>query len=273
MSDKPKRRFWQLHLSTAVAMMLLAGLMIWPNVVPNPSCQYVGAHVMRWTIANADYYGWPAAFAWRLYSVETWATAEKGEPGPMKLYWVPGLFIDVAVIALCVVTLACLSESFLRHREGSQDMSEKPKRRFWQSARFKWLLASTIALALASALYYCQRNGILEMRPLLEGLILFVLTISFCAVFFYYFPTITEATYSVICVPIRLIKGIPAPKISRQQAILAVKEHCIKAGIPYEGFHCSAELRCYHVTVLPIRTGGISWFKVDFQTGEVDLDT
>lgn len=106
MSDKPTRRFWQLHLSTAVAMMLLAGLMIWPNVVPNPRCQYV-AHVMRYTIINADYYGWPAACTRRLYSVETWATAEKGEPGPMKLYWVPGLFIDVAVIALCIVTLAC----------------------------------------------------------------------------------------------------------------------------------------------------------------------
>ena len=32
MNDKPKRRFWQIHLSTAVLMTLVAGFCLWFNI-------------------------------------------------------------------------------------------------------------------------------------------------------------------------------------------------------------------------------------------------
>ena len=34
MSDKPKRRFWQIHLSTAIVMMFTAGGLMWINLRP-----------------------------------------------------------------------------------------------------------------------------------------------------------------------------------------------------------------------------------------------
>jgi hypothetical protein len=32
MTDTPKRRFWRIHLSTAVVMMVLSSLLVWANV-------------------------------------------------------------------------------------------------------------------------------------------------------------------------------------------------------------------------------------------------
>jgi len=48
MSDKP-RRFWQIHLSTAVALSIAAGILLWANLTQDE---------MR-LLPNAYTYGWP----------------------------------------------------------------------------------------------------------------------------------------------------------------------------------------------------------------------
>ena len=56
MSEKPKkRRFWQLHLSTAVLLMLGAGGIGWPNSVARIE-KFPGGG------GESKYYGWPMNF-------------------------------------------------------------------------------------------------------------------------------------------------------------------------------------------------------------------
>ena len=35
MSEKPKRKFWQIHLSTLVALTLIGGAVLWSNIRQN----------------------------------------------------------------------------------------------------------------------------------------------------------------------------------------------------------------------------------------------
>jgi hypothetical protein len=55
---RKRRRFWQLHLSTAILLMFTAGAIVWPNVplrfvAPGRHSDYTGGNIER---------GWPLAF-------------------------------------------------------------------------------------------------------------------------------------------------------------------------------------------------------------------
>ena len=55
MSDKPKRRFWQIHLSTAIVLMVVLGLLVPLNVLPHSSPSSVPFLI-------EICYGWPRDF-------------------------------------------------------------------------------------------------------------------------------------------------------------------------------------------------------------------
>ena len=57
MSDKPKRRFWQIHLSTAIVMMICASVLLGLNMVNYDS----GAEVIP-DLTRFYYRGWPVSY-------------------------------------------------------------------------------------------------------------------------------------------------------------------------------------------------------------------
>jgi hypothetical protein len=108
MEPPKKRRFWQLHLSTAVVMTFVAGGAIWPSTSPR------GEYILH--------YGWP-------WTACTWY----GNPEVKDFYAtaLPPIHFDydikldkVALLKdlLCVVGMtlfvAFVSEWLIRHREG-----------------------------------------------------------------------------------------------------------------------------------------------------------
>lgn len=115
----PTPRRFRFHLLTLVLMALTAGLIIWPNVVPNPRFQYA-CHQSKSMFG--DFYGWPAAFALQDHSENFAMTTDgrclplEGPAIPMKLTWIPGLLIDGLVFIGVLALIALISESILRRR-------------------------------------------------------------------------------------------------------------------------------------------------------------
>jgi hypothetical protein len=102
MSDKPKRRFWQLHLSTAVLMMFIAS-------------GVVGANVRRYELHIEEYplngYGWPFVLYWNTNGYET----ETGQP-MHQFDWV-SLAANVCILIIILVSTGILFEWRICRRE------------------------------------------------------------------------------------------------------------------------------------------------------------
>jgi hypothetical protein len=59
MNDTPKRRFWQIHLSTAVVLMFVAGGFMWLNSRPDVSIEE-GEGSIVYSLIRVYRYGCPA---------------------------------------------------------------------------------------------------------------------------------------------------------------------------------------------------------------------
>ena len=109
MSEKPKRRVWQVHLSTAIALMFMAGGVLWINSIPdigrNPPGMLktpieVGSH------STYIYYGWPY-----------WCIVKEQES--RNFYWTWDGAVPNAIVVLAVfVAVAGCFEWLIRRREG-----------------------------------------------------------------------------------------------------------------------------------------------------------
>jgi hypothetical protein len=131
MSDEQppnKRRFWQLHLSTAVLMMLYSAGFVGLNATPRSDTSHYGNYSILYI---EEWYGWPREFVWRQTWPETkMRPAEVGSmicgysyqrrrwPGCGLAYalWgaLPNLFVCMAGLAAVVF----VSEHLIRRREG-----------------------------------------------------------------------------------------------------------------------------------------------------------
>lgn len=88
-SEKPRRRFWRIHLSTALLMMIAAGLMLALNV--------------RVLNSTTSVYGWPQA-CFYVERTRSYCVLE-------------ALALNIEVGLLAVVAVGCLSEWLIRDGE------------------------------------------------------------------------------------------------------------------------------------------------------------
>jgi hypothetical protein len=106
-SDKPKRKFWQFHLSTAILVMIASGPLLWLNCSPRRSKIFL-AH---WGDPARDYYadgfitGWPAP----LKAVEDDGTVDAVSP----IAPVTNMVAGVAIL----LSVGFISEWLIRRRE------------------------------------------------------------------------------------------------------------------------------------------------------------
>ena len=102
MSDKPKRNFWQIHLGTLLVEVVVAGLLLYPNVCFR-ACDEVS--VVR---------GWPYAYGERpVNPKERWIDYWKIDPELRRLHFVADAAICIAILIACGV----FSEWLPRRRE------------------------------------------------------------------------------------------------------------------------------------------------------------
>ena len=117
MSDKTRRSWFQLHLSTAIVMMVVAGGLLWmnlhrrpgePNLAPD-SEQYYGTIYP----SNYDAYGWP-------HGITLWFNSETNEHTVFTFrhpaYLLP-IVIDVLVALLILFVVWRCCEYVVRRRE------------------------------------------------------------------------------------------------------------------------------------------------------------
>jgi|SRR5579862_107822 len=111
MATVPRRGRFQIHLSTAIVMMFVAGGLIWANVTKQPS------RVTRWSELEKtdpmylDAYGWPCV----VKAIVIFETSD-GELDwyPMPLGW--SIAIDVAVALLILFAVWSVCEWLIRRR-------------------------------------------------------------------------------------------------------------------------------------------------------------
>jgi hypothetical protein len=110
MSDRPTRRFWQIHLSTAVVLMLLTSLLLGANL----QCR-----TQTYTIDGAgalipfqfSQWGWPMP-----WPDNPWARGQRYFISPDIDYYAP-MFINIVVGSTIVFLVATINEIRIRRRE------------------------------------------------------------------------------------------------------------------------------------------------------------
>ena len=124
MSDKPKRRFWQIHLSTAVLMMLTLGLFLGQEF----SSEAVVENSDPFGPFGSEYWGWPIPLYVRY--VRFGLDGSGAHPrGPIHTYGDPsfcllaindtvldGFVIDGLVIGGGTAAVAFVCEVLIRRR-------------------------------------------------------------------------------------------------------------------------------------------------------------
>jgi len=108
MSNKP-RKFWQIHLSTAILISLAAGALLFLNLRQ-------GGHDDVDRVFNGTPYGFPCVAATR-YWVPDMRSLIPRQEYPHPLEWnLRGVIINVAVAAAVIGSMGLISEYLIRPR-------------------------------------------------------------------------------------------------------------------------------------------------------------
>lgn len=117
MSKAPQKRAWfQLHLSTAIVLMLAAGVLVWANV-RNGEYEYFSLSGHYGEIR----YGWPmpavsAEFYTKLSGSERSLFEKPYELTSFPVFHSIGLLVDVLIVVLALVTAGIACEACFRRR-------------------------------------------------------------------------------------------------------------------------------------------------------------
>ena len=106
--DKPKRKFWQFHLSTTVLMMLTASILSW--------CSFTGELQIRGPHGEAYAYGWPVHLLRNDFIDEGEIEFTTDEWSQFQSIW-SVVAIDTAVAIAIVSAVTVASEWLIRCRE------------------------------------------------------------------------------------------------------------------------------------------------------------
>ena len=124
MSDNPKRRFWQIHLSTAVVLMFVTGSILCLNVCcrRHLGWQYhekafLGANV---TGVQEDYLKDPFEIGWPLYSIRNFVEVSPMmvKSSPVYLVSWSAIMTNLIVGLFCIFMATLTCEFLIRRREG-----------------------------------------------------------------------------------------------------------------------------------------------------------
>jgi hypothetical protein len=111
-SEKPKRKFWQFHLTTAFLIMMTASGFVWINCVrEDDAWDYGDERYLYW------HYGWPT----EIFCVQNdWDFSRKKDGGKVVSthIYLSGIVKNVTVLILALGILAFISEYLIRRREG-----------------------------------------------------------------------------------------------------------------------------------------------------------
>lgn len=99
---KPKRRFWQIHLSTAVVTMLVAGIILWLNLTPKL--------ISRGPNGEALSFGWP------LQAIRYDFSEKVGDYSEWMMDADKAMCIDGLVGLSCLVVAIVALEHLIRRR-------------------------------------------------------------------------------------------------------------------------------------------------------------
>ncbi|HYF48468.1 MAG TPA: hypothetical protein VEJ63_03630 [Planctomycetota bacterium] len=104
MSDKP-RRFWQIHLSTAIVLMLSGGLIVYANMPQTTTSIDSSGYVLY-----ARGGGWPKT----MYLALRWQSPPEGWPA----FEYSAIAVNVASGAAMLGLIAFVCEYYTRNRTG-----------------------------------------------------------------------------------------------------------------------------------------------------------
>jgi hypothetical protein len=112
-SERPKRRFWQFHLSTALWLALAASGVLYINFASHdaPIDQLTGDEVFF----SFDAYGWPLTAYSRTANLTTVAPWMDDELISDKKWYATGLLIDAATFGLILYVVYYLAERRYRN--------------------------------------------------------------------------------------------------------------------------------------------------------------
>lgn len=108
MTDPKPRRWFQLHLSTCIVLMLVAGGMLFLNLRPRSDAHQYAC------LSDVQYYqdlsyGWPGSFLTTFYE-------DKALIHQLQRWRPFAVFVDAAVIGLLLAVVAALCEFLARRR-------------------------------------------------------------------------------------------------------------------------------------------------------------
>jgi hypothetical protein len=113
MSEKPKRKFWQFHLSTALILTIAASIILLLNIRLRDTEELIDHGGGQSSIEQ--HYGWPCTV---YRSLPNYVLARSDVFDDLKSKWsFTGLLINATLSTSVLAIVILVSESIIRHRE------------------------------------------------------------------------------------------------------------------------------------------------------------
>ncbi|HYF50087.1 MAG TPA: hypothetical protein VEJ63_11815 [Planctomycetota bacterium] len=104
MTAKP-REFWQIHLSTALLMMIVSGAFLWLNTLPN-----IGLSPGIWLEPPRP------GYAYLFYGFPFWFLLLETGASTHSRWFIEGIVLNVLVVLALLLGTAAASEYRIRHK-------------------------------------------------------------------------------------------------------------------------------------------------------------
>jgi hypothetical protein len=108
-TEKPKRRFWQIHLSTAIILMFVAGALLWANT---------RRQEVQFATCTVEYYGWPqlAYQKWQGRMVQNFYGNPTSTPADFEGFAWKGLGVNFILALAILAAIGAGVERLARRR-------------------------------------------------------------------------------------------------------------------------------------------------------------